>query len=490
MSDNLKEKTIAGMLWSSVGRFGTMLINFLSNLVLARLLMPDDFGCIAMLYVFIAVSAIFVNGGLGMALVQRKNPTHIDYTTVFYWNLVFSLLFYLLLFFTAPAIARFYAMPQLSAVLRVQSITLLIQAFAIVQATQLQKQMRFRELSIRNLIAAIIGTVIGIVMAFCGFGVWSLVASSLCSAVAGVLLLWRMSSWRPTWEFSWQTLGSLFSFGGLILLSNLVETIYTNLQRLIIGKVFTAGDLGYYNQAKKLEEVPTTTLSAIVNEVSFPVFSQLQDDRDKLVSALRKNIKAVTYLNFPLMSLLIVIAHPVIILLYSMKWEASVPYFQILCLYGFLYTLNTLNTNIVKSLGKGLLFFFLQLSKRLLGIGMIIVGVKWGGIMGMLWSIALFGVLCYVINAIVVGHLVQYGLFRQFFDWLPCLLVTAFATGATWLMGHFCPINEYLLMLLQILLFGVLYLVVSHGFKLEAFAMYRDIVISKWNRFKNRKNQK
>ena len=265
MPENLKEKTIAGMLWSSVGRLGTMLINFLSNLVLARLLMPDDFGCIAMLYVFIAVSAIFVNGGLGSALIKRKNPTHLDYTTVFYWNLAVSLIFYLLLFFTAPAIARFYAMPQLSAVLRVQSLTLLIQAFAIVQATQLQKQLIFRELSIRNLIAAIIGTVIGIAMAFWGYGVWSLVASSLCSAVASVLLLWRMSSWRPTWEFSWKSLGSLFSFGGLMLLSSLVETIYVNIQRLIIGKMFTASDLGYYNQAKKLEEVPTTTLSTIVN---------------------------------------------------------------------------------------------------------------------------------------------------------------------------------------------------------------------------------
>ncbi len=489
MPENLKEKTIAGMLWSSVGRLGTMLINFLSNLVLARLLMPDDFGCIAMLYVFIAVSAIFVNGGLGTALIQRKNPTHLDYTTVFYWNLAVSLIFYLLLFFTAPAIARFYAMPQLSAVLRVQSLTLLIQAFAIVQATQLQKQLRFRELSIRNLIAAIIGTVIGIAMAFWGYGVWSLVASSLCSAVASVLLLWRMSSWRPTWEFSWKSLGSLFSFGGLMLLSSLVETIYVNIQRLIIGKMFTASDLGYYNQAKKLEEVPTTTLSTIVNEVSFPVFSKLQDDRQQLHRALRKNIKAVTYLNFPLMMLLIVIAHPIITLLYSSKWESSVPYFQILCLYGFLYTLNTLNTNIIKSLGKGALFFFLQLSKRLIGIGMIVVGVKWWGIMGMMWSIAIFGLVCYIINTIAVGKLVRYGLFRQFMDWLPCLLVTAVSVVVAWLCGHFWHLHEYGMMLIQICLFSITYLSVSYMFKLEAFNIYLEIVKSKWNRFRNRSNQ-
>lgn len=485
MPENLKDKTIAGMLWSSVGRLGTMLINFLSNLVLARLLMPDDFGCIAMLYVFIAVSAIFVNGGLGTALIQRKEPTHLDYTTVFYWNLVVSLFFYLLLFFTAPAIARFYAMPQLSAVLRVQSITLLIQAFAIVQATQLQKQLRFRELSIRNLIAAIIGTVIGIAMAFWGFGVWSLVASSLCSAVASVLLLWRMSTWRPTWEFSWKSLGSLFSFGGLMLLSSLVETIYTNLQRLIIGKMFTPGDLGYYNQAKKLEEVPTTTLSTIVNEVSFPVFSRLQDDRQQLHRALRKNIKAVTYLNFPLMVLLIVIAQPLIILLYSAKWEAAVPYFQILCISGAIYTLNTLNTNIIKSLGKGSLYFVVQLSKRLLGIGMIVAGVQFG-IMGMLYAVALFGYLCYIINAVVVGRLIRYGLFSQCRDWIGYMLVTLLAAAAAWGLSFIPHLHPYLIMVLQILLFCGVYLALSLLFKLEGFSIYWEVVVQKWKQIRNR----
>lgn len=485
MPENLKEKTIAGMLWSSVGRLGTMLINFLSNLVLARLLMPDDFGCIAMLYVFIAVSAIFVNGGLGTALIQRKNPTHLDYTTVFYWNLAVSLIFYLLLFFTAPAIARFYAMPQLSAVLRAQSLTLLIQAFAIVQATQLQKQLRFRELSIRNLIAAIIGTVIGIAMAFWGYGVWSLVASSLCSAVASVLLLWRMSSWRPTWEFSWKSLGSLFSFGGLMLLSSLVETIYTNLQRLIIGKMFTASDLGYYNQAKKLEEVPTTTLSTIVNEVSFPVFSKLQDDRQQLHRALRKNIKAVTYLNFPLMLLLIVIAQPLIILLYSAKWEAAVPYFQILCISGAIYTLNTLNTNIIKSLGKGSLYFIVQLAKRLLGIGMIVVGVQFG-IMGMLYAVAIFGYLCYIINAVVVGRLIRYGLFSQMRDWMGYMLVTILSAVAAWGLSFILDIHPYLLMAMQIVLFCCVYLALSLLFKLEGFSIYWEVVVQKWKQIRNR----
>lgn len=484
MSDSLKEKAIAGMLWSSVGRIGTIFINFLSNLILARLLMPDDFGCIAMLYVFIAVSSIFVNGGLAMALIQRKNPTHIDYTTAFYWNIVVSLIFYLLLFFSAPAIARFYEMPLLSAVLRVQSLTMLIQSFSIVHTAQMQKQLRFRELSIQNLTGAIVGTVIGIVMAFCGFGVWSLVASAVSSTIVMVLMIWHMNTWRPTWGFSWQSLKSLFSFGVLMLFSSLVETVYTNLQRLIIGKMFTPRDLGYYNQAEKLEEVPSTTLSTIVNEVSFPVFSQLQDEHDRLILALKKNIKAVAFLNFPIMTLLIVIAHPLITFLYSTKWEPSVPYFQVLCLYGLLFTLTTLNSSIVKSLGRGLLFFILQFATRLMGVGMIVVGVKTGGIMGMMWAIAFFGLVCYIINTIVVGKLVGYGFFRQFIDCFPCLLTTALAFGSAWLCGRLWNINEYGLMLVQIALFTIVYLSVSYLFKLEALNIYRDIVKSKWNHSK------
>lgn len=486
--NSLKEKTIAGMLWSSVGRLGTMIVNFLSNLVLARLLMPDDFGCIAMLYVFIAISGIFINGGLGSALIQRKNPTHIDYTTVFYFNLVVSILFYFILFFSAPAISRFYAMPQLTAVLRVQSLTLFIQSFNIVQATQLQKQLRFKELSIRNLIAAIIGMIVGVAMAYNGYGVWSLVASSLCGAVASVLLLWWMSSWRPTFEFSWESLKSLFAFGGLMLLSSLVETIYVNLQRLVIGKMYTASDLGYFNQAKKLEDVPTTTLSTIVNEVSYPVFSQLQDDHSQLLRALRKNIKAITYLNFPLMLLLLVIAQPLITFLYTEKWADAAPLFQILCVSGAIYTLNTLNTNIMKSLGKGKLFFFIQLFKRILGIGMIFVGAQFG-VIGVLYAMATFGYICYIINAVVIGKLIDYGLWKQMRDWIGCMLLTVAVAVLTWGFSFIGNMNPYLVMVLQILIFAVAYLGLSMLFKLEGFSIYKEIAISKWQEFKNRRNR-
>lgn len=477
-SDDLKAKTISGMIWSGIGRVGTVGITFVSNLVLARLLMPDDFGCIGMLYVFIAISGIFISGGLGQALIQKKNPSHIDYTTVFYWNLVMSIVFYLILFFSAPAIARFYKIPLLKDVLRVQSIVLFIQSFSIVQANQLQKQLRFRELSVRNVVAALAGMVIAVVMAFCGCGVWSLVASALLSALTSVALLWKMSSWRPTLEFSFQSLKELFSFGGLMLLSNLVETIYTNIQSLIIGRWYSAKDLGYFTQAKKLEEVPTNSLSAIVNEVSFPVFSALQDDKEKLLLGVRKNVKAITYLNFPLMVLLMVVAKPLILFLYGAKWSISVPYFQILCVSSMVYTLNTLNTNVIKSLGKSSIYFVVQLLKRVVGIALIVWGVQFG-IKGLLWAVASVGYISFIVNAVVNGRLIQYGVWCQIKDVGLCYLTAALVGVVAYYVGSILPVHDFLVMAVQMILYLGLYWLCSILFKFEGYRTYMDIIKSK-----------
>lgn len=481
MAENLKEKTISGMLWSSVGKFGTLGLTFISNLVLARLLMPSDYGCIGMLHVFIAISSIFVSAGFGSALVQKKNPTHIDYTSVFYWNLSASILFYWILFFCGPAIARFYNMPELCPVLRVQSLSLIIQAFSTVQSCQLQKQIRFKELSMRNLLASFVGTVVAITLAFLGFGVWSLVWNNIISSICGVILLWRMSEWRPTWEFSWHSLKELFSFGGLMALSSFVETIYSNLQSLIIGKWFSAGDLGYYTQAKKLEAVPTESLSQIVNQVSFPVFSALQDDKQALLVGVRKNIKSITYMNFPLMVLLIVIAKPLITLLYGERWITSIPYFQILCISSMVYTLNTLNTNVIKSLGKSKLFFFVQLIKRLIGITLIVVGVQFG-MYGLLWSVASVGYVCVIINMGVNKRLINYGYLEQIKDVGVCYLTSAVIGAVVYVCCNMLPLNQYIIMIVEILLYCALYWLASVAFKFEGYFVYVSIIKDKIKR--------
>ena len=472
---NLKEKTVSGMMWGAVGKVGTLTINFLSNLVLARLLMPEDFDCIGMLAIFLAVSNIFIQGGLGTALIQKKNPTKLDYSTVFYWNLVFAVVFYVILFAIAPAVARFYGLPILQPMLRVQSSVLIIQSFAIVQITQLQKRMNFRALAIRNMAAALAGTLIAIPMAFHGYGAWSLVASAILAAIVNVLLLWKMSDWRPSLEFSFASLKQLFSFGGLMLLSSLAETLYTNLQGLIIGKRFPAGNLGYYMQAKKLEEVPVTGLSSIVNDVTFPAFAKLQDDPDRLLEGMRKSTKALSFVNFPMMILLMIIALPLITLLYGAKWETSAPYFQILCISGLIYTINTLNTNVIKALGKGKIYFAVQIIKRTIGIALIFFGMRYG-IYGLLWAVASVSYISFIINALVSKRLINYGIFRQLWDVFPCLLAAATAGVLAYLLGRVLPLNMYVVMLIQIVVYVVLYLLLAKLLKIEGLQTYTDIL--------------
>ena len=475
----LKEKTITGMIWTGIGKFGSMGLSFVSNMVLARLLVPADFGCVGMLHVFIAISSIFVFAGFGMALIQKKEePTHLDYTSVFYWNLVAAIFFIGLLFLCAPAIARYYEMPELAKVLRVQSLVLLIQGFSLVQSSQLQRHLRFKELSVRNIIATFVGMVVAIAMALMGYGIWSLVVSQLITALTSVLLLWKMSDWRPTLEFSFVSLKELFAFGGLMALSSLVETVYTNLQSLIIGKLYSATDLGYYTQGRKLESVPTESLSQIVNQVSFPVFASIQDDKQRLLYAVRRNIKAITYLNFPLMALMIAVAKPLILLLYGAQWEPAVPFFQILCISSMIYTLNTLNTNVIKSLGKSNIFFVVQVVKRLIGIGLIFLGVRFG-IYGLLWAVTSVGYISFIINAFVNKKLINYGIWSQIKDVGFCYLLSALLAAAVYFGGQLLPFHPYIVMVMQIIAYIALYWLISVIFKMEAYGTYKEIVFQK-----------
>lgn len=483
MADSLKDKTVAGMLWSSIGKFGAMGLSFVANLVLARLLLPEHFGCIGMLYIFIAISQAFIYGGLATALIQKKDAKAIDYTTVFYWNLTVSILCMGILYLVAPAIARFYEMPLLSNLLRVQSLMLLICSFSAVQSTILQKTLRFKSLAIRNIISTGCGVIVAVIMAYKGFGVWSLVANGLVSGVVSVFLLWNMSSWRPTFEFSIQSFKELFGFGGLILISSVVETLYTHIQGLIIGKLYTADDMGYYSQARKLEEIPTMALSSIVNDVSFPVFSKLQDDKEQMVRGLRKVVKSITYMNFPMMVMLIIIAQPLIHLLYTDKWDGAVLYFQILCVGSMAYTLNTLNVNVVKSLGKGNIYLVLQLTKRFVGLALLVAGILFG-IQGLLWAVTINVYVSFLISAFVSGRLINYGIRKQLRDIAPSYFI-AWGVGALvyWIFKEI-EIHYVVEMIAQVCVYAAIYLGVTILLKQEGFYVYWEIAKKYIDRFR------
>ena len=479
--NNLKKKVVGALLWNSFGKFGTVIITFISNMVLARMLMPEDFGYIGMLSIFVSLSDVIAIGGFGQALVQKENPQHIDYSTVFIWNLFASTLLYLVLFFCAPLIANFYEMPLLRDILRVQSLTIIIHALIVIQNNQLQKNLRFKEYASRNVIAAIAGTSVAIVMAYKGFGVWSLVASSITSGICSVFLLWNMSKWRPTLEFNWKSFKDLFSFGGLIALSDIFEKVYTNIQGLIIGKLFSAKEMGYYSQAYKLEQIPINTFTQTVAQVSFPLFSTLQSNRNDVRKALKKNIVCLSYINFPLSAIMIILAVPLIHLFYGYKWDAAIPYFKIMCLAGMVSSLTAMNLNVIKGLGKGKLFLFAKLINRVIGISVIIIGAS-RGIYGIIWSMVIVSYIEFFIYTLINKKLVGYGFLPQIRDVLKNVLVTTMSSMPTFLIGKYVIMQEYLIMIFQLFVFIVVYLLTSWMFRVEAFKTYKNIVLNRIKR--------
>lgn len=478
MSVSLKDRAINSMLWVTIDKTGGYFLLFVSNLVLARLLMPEDFGCIAMLHVFLAIADIIVHGGFGSALIQKKNPTHIDYASVFYTNLAISFLLYAILFFAAPAIARFYSMPLLSAVLRVQAIELMINSFSVVQLSILKKNLKFKALAIRNILSSFIGLSACVVCALYGLGVWSLVVNVIASRLSGVLLLWKVSNWRPTLEFSWLSVKELFGFGGFMMLSSIITAIYNNLQSLLIGKFYSASDLGYVNQAKKLEGIPSGALSSVVTQVSFPVFSKLQDNLDALKYGLKKNIKSIQYVNLPMMLLLMVIAEPLIELLYGERWMPCVPYFQILCISRLLGVIVPLNMSIISAKGRGKLYLITQLIKCGFSIMVIVLSVR-HGIYALMIALALIPFFEFAVCSMVNQKLIHYGLIQQLWDILPTFGVAFLLAVLTFSLKYVIPWHPYVVMTIQMIVYSVMYLGITRLLKFDAFDVYYDALVVK-----------
>lgn len=483
----LKEKTISGLIWGAIQKFGTSILSFIANLVLARLLIPEDFGCIGMLSVFIAISETLIDGGFGSALIQRKNPSQTDYSTIFFWNLFVSVCLFILLQLTAPSIAHFYRIDLLEDVLRVQSVVIIINAFSAIPTNILTKRLQFKKLATFNLISTTIGVTISIVAALMGMGVWSLVIKAIVTSICLALCLWLSKIWTPTKEFSIASLKSLFNFGGMMLLSSIIQTVYDNIQSLIIGRVYSSKDLGFYTQAKKVEEMPSSTLSVVVNQVTFPVFSQISDDVNRLKDAISKNVICITYLNFPLMILLILVGKPLFLFLFTEKWAFSIPYFRVLCLYSMLITINAINTSIIKARGKSRMFFWIQLAKRLIGLTCILIGMKFG-IIGMTWGIVVSAYLWWMLGAFFSGKEIGYGLLSQLRDTYQHYLLSILVGIVIYFFTSLFTLPSLLMLLVQVLLYVIVFLFLSMVFKLEGFILYKNIInntiLNKWKKNK------
>ena len=475
MTISLKHKTISGMLWSGVQRFGTMLILLIVNIILARLLFPKDFGYIGMLSLFIVLAETFVDGGLGAALIQKQNPSDMDYSTIFYWNFGFSILIYFLLFLSAPLIADFYSMPLLTKILRVQGLILIINALQIVHSNRVRKALNFKRYATINISAVFLGGCIAIAFAFNGFGVWSLVIQYIAISIFITLFHWILSDWRPSFKFSFKSLKELFSYGIFMMLCTFLQTFLDNFRMLIIGKVFSIVDLGLYTQAKKMEEVPSRALNNVVNQVAFPVFSEIQHQKEKTHNALKKSLKSLCFLNFPMMILLIVIAEPLFHVLLTDKWSEAVPYFQILCLAGLPLSMSSVNYNVIAALGKSKELFYWNIIKVIIAFILLFIGLQFG-MLGVLYSYVLSTFITYVINAYLTQKYLGYQILVQLRNIFSILLLACLVGVICWAIKMIYCENSILFLLFITSTYVALFLLLSRLFRVDAFFIYWDVL--------------
>lgn len=469
MENNLKKKTVVGMVWSIFQRFGKMGIAFIANLVMARLLTPDDYGTIGILMIFIALSMVFIDAGFGNALIQKTNPTEKDYTTIFYFNLFISGIIYIILFFAAPAIATFYKMDSLCGLLRVLSLVLIINAMSIIQDCRLRKEMNFKVLSISTIVSAILGAVAGIYAAKVGYGVWSLVIYNIVEAISRTIMLWIMCRWLPLICFSLESLKQLFRFGGFLLANSFLFTLRRSAIPIFMGKLFSASDLGYYTQAKKVEEVPVSGIQSIIGQVTFPLFAAVKEDKNKLREAQRKGNIFLAFICVPMMTVLFVLSQDLIVGLYTEKWAAAIPYLRILCLCGIFVSLQEVNANVITALGYSGLYFKWSIVKTIVLFVFLFVG-SFIGIYGMLTAWLLQNFIAYIINAILSGRFTKYPLMQQFADLLPIIIVSILSGLAVWFWGELVYLNLWVDIMAKTILFGLVYF---GGF----FLMYRSYLL-------------
>jgi len=459
---SLKQKTISGMSWSLFDLLARQGINFFIQIVLARLLMPKDFGIMGMIAVFIAVSQQFINSGFSNGLIREKDVSQEEYSTVFFFNIFMAMITYGILFAAAGTISRFFNEPLLVPVLRVLGWVLIIDAVGMTQVTILTRKVDFRTQSLISVIAGLVSGGVGIVMAYGGFGVWSLVVRSLLLQFFQTLLLCIRIRWQPSLVFRLEAFKRLFDFGWKLLLSSLLSTLYSNLYYLIIGKIYSATDLGYYANARKLSDTVVQSATSAVDRVSYPVLSSIKEDRDRLKQVYQKLIKTSVFLSFPVMFVLAATADSLIGFLFGEKWLPSIPYFRIICFSGMLYPLHSFNLNILQVQGRSDLFLGLSVIKKIIGLSFIGLVIYFRlGIIWLLWTAVLDSYLVFFINSRYSAKLLDYSSIEQIRDVLPSYLAALLMGAVVYVMGLILPFVEGINLLLQITAGFLIYMIVS-----------------------------
>ena len=482
MSESLKTKTVKGVGWSFIDNLSSSGVSFLVGLVLARLLTPSEYGIMAILTIFIAVSNSIVDSGFSNALIRKTGAKRVDYNTVFLFNLVVSGLLYIVLFFAAPVISVFFKEPLLVEVMRVIGWVLVINALGIIPRTLFVKDVNFKTQTKVSLIASISSGVLGIGMALAGMGVWSLVGQQLSRQLLNTLFLWIYSTWRPIWEFSLQSFRELFGFGSKLLLSGLLDTVFKEIYSLVIGRCYTSAQLGQYTRASQFNQIFSSNLTTVIQRVSYPVLSSIQDESDRLREAYRKIIKSTMLITFACMLGLAAVAKPLLIILIGEKWLPAVGFLQIICFSGMLYPLHAINLNILQIKGRSDLFLRLEIIKKIIAVGPLVLGVLFS-IEYMLWGSVCTSFIAYFLNSYYSANLINYPTREQIKDILPTFLVSFVTAAAMWSLT-FLSLSNWLLLPLQCLLGIILAVFIYERLHLPEYVEVKQLAFSLFRRKK------
>lgn len=411
----IKQQTLSGIKWSALGRFSTQGIGFVIGLILARLLSPADYGTVGMVGIFLAIAQSFIDSGFSSALIRKNDRTEIDYSTAFYFNIAVGIVSYGVLFFLAPFIADFFETPILKDVVRVVSINLFLNSLTIVQTAKLTVALDFKSQAKVSLVTTIISGAMGIAFAYNGYGVWALVYQGLVSSLLRMILLWIVTKWKPSLVFSRESFNKLFSFGGKILTAGLLHTIYTHFITLVIGKFYTPKDLGFYSRGESMASLPSMNITGILQSVTYPILSKLQDDDERLIAVYRKYIAMSSMIIFFGMSLLVALAKPVILFLLTEKWAEAIIYLQVFCFALMFDHLCQLNLNILYVKGRSDLVLRLEIIKKTISISMIICAIPFG-VLAICIARALYSQIAVYINTYYTGKLFGLGYVAQVKD--------------------------------------------------------------------------
>lgn len=467
---SLKDKTIKGTMWSAADNVVQFGVAFVVSIVLARLLSPDDYGLIGIITIFTTVCTAIINGGFSSALIRTKDPSEDDYNTAFIINLGLSLVLYSIVFLCSPFIADFFGREELVALTRVSSFTMVIGALAIVQQVRLTKRIDFKTQTKITLIASVVSGMIGIAMALLGMGVWALVFQGIISQMLRTILLWFFNRWSPSLSFSKESFNRLFGFGWKMMVSGILDSIWTQLYQVVVGKFYSPATLGQYTRAKQFSSLFSSNLTSVIQRVTFPVLSDIQDEKERMIAAYRKIIKTTMFMTFALMFALGAVSEPLLYCLIGEKWHEAATYLPWICLIGSLYPLHAINLNMLQVQGRSDLFLGLEIIKKIVGIAPLMIGI-FVGIFPMLYTSVFTSIISYFLNSYFPGKLLGYTSWMQIKDVAPSFAISMTMAVVVYVLKYL-PISNWFILPIQIVVGLIVFILLC---KVTRIVEYKEV---------------